>query len=107
MESAHRTSLAKGEVGIREKKAVPTLKDFLKKDFLRFAETRHATKAMTLRYYKQGSDMLLKSAMAGLRLDELSDHHVSKEHSSLTAAYLLSQIAATRRDLIVGSRLPI
>ena len=26
MESAHRTSLAKGEVGIREKKAAPTLK---------------------------------------------------------------------------------
>ena len=28
MESAHRTSLAKGEVGIREKKLVPTLKEF-------------------------------------------------------------------------------
>ena len=29
MESAHRTSLAKGEVGIREKKPVPTLASFL------------------------------------------------------------------------------
>ena len=28
MESAHRTSLAKGEVGSREKKLVPTLKEF-------------------------------------------------------------------------------
>ncbi len=28
MESAHRTSLAKGEVGIREPKTVPTLKEF-------------------------------------------------------------------------------
>ena len=28
IESAHRTSLAKGEVGIREKKTVPTLSDF-------------------------------------------------------------------------------
>jgi hypothetical protein len=28
MESAHRTSLAKGEVGIRESKPVPTLKQF-------------------------------------------------------------------------------
>src|SRR5208282_1538998 len=28
MEAAHRTSLAKGEVGIREPKAVPTLKAF-------------------------------------------------------------------------------
>src|SRR6202050_3117520 len=28
MESAHRTSLAKGEVGIREPKRIPTLKEF-------------------------------------------------------------------------------
>src|ERR1700680_4921776 len=28
MESAHRTSLAKGEVGIREKKVTPTLAEF-------------------------------------------------------------------------------
>ncbi len=28
MESAHRTSLAKGEVGIRDKQVVPTLKSF-------------------------------------------------------------------------------
>jgi hypothetical protein len=30
MESAHRTSLAKGEVGIREPKTIPTLKEFCK-----------------------------------------------------------------------------
>ena len=34
MESAHRTSLAKGELGIREKVPAPTLREFLKKDFL-------------------------------------------------------------------------
>ena len=28
MEAAHRTSLAKGEVGIRERKTIPTLKQF-------------------------------------------------------------------------------
>ena len=44
MESTHRTSLAKGEVGLREKKPSPVLKDFLKNDFLPFATTRHATK---------------------------------------------------------------
>ena len=32
MEAAHRTSLAKGEVGIREKKLVPTLAAFGKSD---------------------------------------------------------------------------
>src|SRR5580692_7227641 len=54
MESAHRTSLAKGEVGIREKKAAPTLKDFLRVNFLPYATTAHAAKPLTLRYYKQG-----------------------------------------------------
>ena len=33
MESAHRTSLAKGEVGIRDKKTVPTLKEFCDRRF--------------------------------------------------------------------------
>ncbi len=33
MESAHRTSLAKGEVGIREKRQVPTLTEFIDSRF--------------------------------------------------------------------------
>src|SRR5260370_10169321 len=33
MESAHRTALAKGEVGIREKKPSPTLAEFIEKRF--------------------------------------------------------------------------
>src|SRR5271154_3792969 len=33
MEAAHRTSLAKGEVGIREKKPSPTLADFIEQRF--------------------------------------------------------------------------
>jgi len=34
MEAAHRASLAKGDVGIREKKPVPTVKEFVEQDFL-------------------------------------------------------------------------
>lgn len=33
MEAAHRTSLAKGEVGIRGKKPIPTLKEFCEQRF--------------------------------------------------------------------------
>lgn len=40
MESAHRVSLAKGEVGIREKKAVPTLNEFLMRRFEPWAKAR-------------------------------------------------------------------
>jgi integrase len=85
IEAAHRTALAKGEVGIREKKLTPTLKEFLKKDFLPFAEAKHASKPLTYRYYRQGSDMLLKSALAGLRLDELTSQHAQAFASKLSA----------------------
>src|SRR5206468_1614418 len=66
MEAAHRSALAKGEVGIREKQRAPILREFLKGDFQRYAETRHVAKPMTFRYYKQGSNMLMRSSLAGL-----------------------------------------
>ena len=44
MEAAHRTALAKGEVGIRDKKPVPTLKDFAERDFLPFVRSTFAAK---------------------------------------------------------------
>jgi integrase len=75
MESAHRTALAKGEVGIREKAPAPALKDFLKNDFLPFAKTKHVAKPLTYRYYKQGSNLLEKSALAKLPLDQVTDQH--------------------------------
>src|SRR6516225_1708776 len=78
MESAHRTALAKGEVGIRERKAAPTLKEFLKQEFVPYVEMRHAAKENTLRYYTDGSAMLTKSELAGLRLDELSDQNAQQ-----------------------------
>ena len=78
MESAHRTSLAKGEVGIREKKAAPTLAEFLKRDFLPFVETQHAAKPNTLRYYKTGAASLTDSNLAAVRLDEINDQHAQQ-----------------------------
>jgi integrase len=43
MESAHRTSLAKGEVGIREKKTVPTLREFCSQRIEPWAKARFYT----------------------------------------------------------------
>jgi integrase len=102
MEAAHRTSLAKGEVGLRERKSAPTLKEFLKNDFLPFAKTRHATKLLTYRYYKQGCDMLLKSGMAGLRLDELTDQHAgafTSKHATLSPSGINRGLRTLRRAL--------
>jgi hypothetical protein len=59
MEAAHRTALAKGEVGIRDKTPVPTLKDFAEHDFLPFARSTFAAKPKTLTYYENGVSRLL------------------------------------------------
>jgi integrase len=75
MEAAHRVSLAKGEVGIRDKKVSPTLAGFLKNDFLPFAATKHASKPKTLAYYSTGAASLVASPLGGLRLDEITDQH--------------------------------
>ena len=52
MEAAHKTSLAKGEVGIREKRPVPTLANFMDRDFLPFVRTTKAPKPNTVRFYE-------------------------------------------------------
>jgi hypothetical protein len=54
IEAAHKTSLAKGEVGIRDRVLVPTLKDFAERDFSPFIESRCQNKPKTLEYYKNG-----------------------------------------------------
>lgn len=73
IEAAHKTSLAKGEVGIREKKPAATLKAFLGGDFLRFTESRFQDKPNTLAYYRFGLKAILAYApLADARLNELT-----------------------------------
>ena len=52
MEAAHKAALAKGEVGIRERKPVPTLSEFAQQEFLPIIESRFMNKPKTLEYYK-------------------------------------------------------
>jgi len=51
IEAARKTALAKGEVGIRDRIRVPTLKEFADRDFLPFVEIRFKGKPKTLEYY--------------------------------------------------------
>jgi len=50
IESARKTQPAKIEVGIRDKKPVPTFADFIKRDFLPHVEANLADKPSTLAY---------------------------------------------------------
>jgi hypothetical protein len=54
IEAAHKTSLAKGEVGIRDRAKVPMLKDFIQQKFSPYIEARFLTKSNTLDYYRAG-----------------------------------------------------
>jgi integrase len=84
MESAHRTSLAKGEVGIREKTLASTLAEFLKKDFLPYTDETFKSKPATARYYRTGAKSLEDSRLSGLRIDEISDQHARQYASRLS-----------------------
>jgi hypothetical protein len=54
MEATHRASLAKGEVGIRDKKREATLGEFIECDVKPYVESRFADKPKTLEYYRAG-----------------------------------------------------
>jgi hypothetical protein len=55
IEAAYRVSLAKAEVGIRDKKPVSILREFIDNDFAPFVESRFASKPKTLEYYRGGA----------------------------------------------------
>jgi len=102
MESAHRTALAQGLVGIREKKPVPTLREFLEKDFIPFVKAKHSVKLATVKYYSVGAQMLSKSAAGGLRIDEVSDQHAQQfaaQRTHLSPSYVNRGLRTLRRAL--------
>jgi integrase len=102
MEAAHRTSLAKGEVGIREKKPAPSLAEFLKNDFVPFVKTKHATKPGTAEYYADGAKMVGKCDWASELLDKISDQHAqhfAAKYAALSASRINCGLRSLRRAL--------
>ena len=73
MEAAHKTRLAKGEVGIEERKPAPVLKDFAPR-FREAIKTRSADKPETIRFYNSKLDRLLEYApLASAPLDRIDE----------------------------------
>jgi hypothetical protein len=93
IESAHRTALANGLVGIREKKPAPSLVHFLTNDFKPFVETKHAAKPGTAEYYTDGANMVCKCDFASEPLDKISDQHAQHFAASMPTSRLLGSIA--------------
>src|SRR6266496_203466 len=102
MEAAHRTSLAKGEVGIRERKVVPTLAEFISERFEPWAEASTAPKTW-LDYYRPGIRTLLRyMPLAGLRLDEITSEKAAdfaawRQSAGLQVSSINSVLQVLRR----------
>jgi integrase len=99
MESAHRTALAKGEVGIREPKTVPTLREFCAKRVEPWARSMFETTCpKNWTWYRTGIRALTGyKPLADARLDE-----ITSELASDFAAYRLRegmQVATANNSL--------
>jgi integrase len=79
MESARKTALAKGEVGIRDRAPVPTLKDFAERDFLPFVRSNNAAKPRTVVFYENSTKHLTAFLkLARLPLDKITSDVVAE-----------------------------
>ena len=86
MEATHKTSLAKGEVGLRDRKLAPTLADFAEKDFLPFVRSTSAGKPRTVSFYENTAKNIIGFAkLANLRMDAIN-------------ADVLAEFGARRRE---------
>jgi integrase len=105
MESAHKTSLAKGEVGIRDRVRVPTLKDFAERDFRPYVEARFQNKPKTLEYYGTGLKNLNGYApLAGCALDAITAERIAgfvttRRDAGLKVSSINRQLEVLRRML--------
>jgi len=79
MEAAHRTALAKGEVGIRERRRAPTLSRFAETDFLPYVQATFAVKFKTCEYYHNGARNLLAfDPLANAPLDAITGETIAE-----------------------------
>jgi integrase len=104
IEAAHKTSLAKGEVGIRDRAKVPTLKDFIQQKFSPYIEARFLSKSNTLEYYRAGIKNLTGFVrLANCRLDKITVQDIAAFVRTRRDAGL--QVTSVNRQLEVLRRI--
>lgn len=109
MESAHRTALAKGEVGIREKKPVPSLAEFLTDRILPWAEaTFAASSPKNAKWYRNEGRVLKQyKPLANSPLDAItgelaSDFALWRIRQGRQVSTVNSSLRVLRRVLNLG-----
>jgi integrase len=109
MEAAHRASLAKGEVGIREKKTSPTLAQFVSQRFEPWAEASTSAKTW-LDYYRPGIRKIQQyKPLANLRLDEITSEKAAdfaawRQSAGLQVSSINSSLQVLRRVMRLAAQ---
>lgn len=88
MEAAHKTRLAKGEVGIVERRPIPTLADFIENRFRPWARAtfeRASPKTWTGWYRPQLANICAYHPLAARKLDATTSEHVADYAAHLQA----------------------
>jgi len=103
IEAAHRTSLAKGEVGITERKVAPLFSVFAQR-FIAHVETRHENKPQTVVFYASKLSRLLEFApIANVRIDRIEEgtieEYVVARRATVGPATVNRELATLRRML--------
>jgi integrase len=107
MEAAHRTALAKGEVGIREKKLAPTLKEFIndRVEPQVKAAFEHNSPHTYIRWFRPGFRAICAyTPLASLRLDGITGEHAAefaahRQTEGLAVSSVNSNLRVLRRIL--------
>ncbi len=105
IEAAHKTSLAKGEVGIRDRVRAPTLKEFAERDFAPYIESRFQDKPKTLEYYRtglknlNGYSPLATCALDAITHDKIAGFVAKRRESKRAVSTINRQLEVLRRML--------
>lgn len=108
MEAAHRTALAKGEVGIVERGPVRTLAEFMKDEFMPWVEATFKKKPNTYVWYRGGCRRLSEfKSLAGTRMDQITGEEISafvahRQRKGLGITALNRELQILRRILNVA-----
>ena len=104
MEAAHRVSLAKGLVGIREKKPVPTLGAFVERSFWPWVQATFAEKSKTWWWYKNSVNHLVDSRLNNTHLDQITGEGIAayvakRKGDGLRVSSINAELRVLRRIL--------
>lgn len=100
MEAAHKTALAKGELGIVDRQPAPTLKRFAEESFLPYIASKFSNKPNTKEYYEYGVKCLVGfEKLANLRLDAIT--------SDVIGAYVATRQAVGNEISTINRQLQV